>query len=191
MAPIQPSHRGSKPLKSILKNTSQLDPSSKSRSDNLFATSKKDKRRIKHAQLLSKISKPTAKPKRRRLSKKLVTTLDSLADALPDDVDLPHFQNAAGPQPEQQVNIIKRKSLKSRPGALKRRQKLDNEERERFVKNMAQMTASKLSTESGGTTTTVVGQQPPTSYTSQRWAALRGFIAQTLERRPDTVEMKT
>ena len=58
----------------------------RSESESLFAASKKDKRRIKHAQLMSKVTKArTRNPRRRRPTKKLVTTLDALADALPDE----------------------------------------------------------------------------------------------------------
>lgn len=190
MAPIQPSHRDSKPLKSILKKPAIPTPS-KDRSDDFFTTSKKDKRRIKHAQLLNKIIKTTTKPKRRRPSKKLVTTLDSLVDALPDESELPPSQDASGERPEQQVNIIKRKSLKSRPGALKRKQKLDNEERARFVRNMAQMTATNGSSDPKENGVEVIGSTAAASGNLGRWAALRGFISQTLEKRPDMSAAKT
>ena len=80
--------------------------------------------------------------------------------------------------------------MKSRPGAMKRREKLDLGERERFAKNMAQMAVSAPppSSEPGGGKD--VGQAgeaaaAATAATSQRWAALRGFIAQTLEQKPE------
>jgi hypothetical protein len=65
--------------------------------------------------------------------------------------------------------------MKSRPGALKRREKLDRGERDRFTKNMAQM----------ATTTSQTGG------TSEKWAALRGFISQTLEKRPEVAAVKS
>ena len=191
MAPIQPSHRDKKPLKSILKSPSQPGPSSKDKSHDFFATSKKDKRRIKHAQLLNKISKANTKPKRRRPNKKLVATLDSLADALPDEDDATQHHNAAGSRPEEQVNIIKRKSLKSKPGALKRKQKLDNEERARFAKNMAQMTPTTTSASAPGGNSRAAGQDAAGSINLGRWAVLRGFISQTLEKRTDMPPAKT
>ncbi len=183
MAPVQPLHRGSKPLKSILKKPSQPSSSSKDRSDDFFATSKKDKRRIKHAQLLNKISTAKTKSKKRRSSKKLITTLDSLIDALPDDEELLQPHSSSGDGPDGQVNIIKRKSLKSRPGALKRKQKLDMEERARFVKNMAQLSASTASSNTNGTDAEVNSSTTASSNLG-RWAALRGFISGTLEKRP-------
>ncbi|RMZ80481.1 hypothetical protein DV737_g3010, partial [Chaetothyriales sp. CBS 132003] len=128
----------------------------------LFTQNKKDKRRIKHAQLLSKITKPhSKKPKRRRAtSKKLVATLDALASALPDDAKA----------------IIKRRSLKSRPGALKRRQRVDNDEMARFARNMAQLAAS----------ADPVADVKTAPAPTQKWAALRHFISHTLEKKAPT-----
>ena len=195
MAPIQPaSHRTSKPVRSILKNPSSKASAARSdKQESLFATNKKDKRRIKHAHLMSKVTKAqTGKPKRRRPSKKLVTTLDSLADALPDEGE-DEASTAAGDTPEQQVNIIKRQSTKSRPGALKRRQKLDNEERARFAKNMAQMASTKpLADGNGNSQVNVMGSDSKIAATStQKWAALRGFISQTLEKKPEFKQQGT
>lgn len=126
---------------------------------------------------MSKVTKSTStKPRRRRPNKKLVTTLDALADALPDEdgSDTARRQSAEVAA-ESQVNIIKRKSMKSRPGAMKRKQKLDNTEKERFAKNMAQMAAARTPSSGEGLDSTA----------TSRFQALRGFIAQTLERRPD------
>jgi hypothetical protein len=162
------------PIKSILKKP---QTSSNNASDFHFSTSKKDKRRMKHSLLVSKITKSaTPKPRRRRPNKKLVTTLESLADALPLDDDQPSA-SIAGRRPQDQVNIIKRKSIKSRPGAMKRREKLERGERDRFAKNMAQMTASSDNSER-------LQSQSPSPF-AQRMSALRGFIAQTLEQKPE------
>ncbi|KAL9577221.1 MAG: hypothetical protein Q9212_006507 [Teloschistes hypoglaucus] len=50
-----------------------------------FGTSKKDKRIIKHSALISRIEKSKHKAKkRRRPSKKLMVSLESLGDALPE-----------------------------------------------------------------------------------------------------------
>jgi Ribosome biogenesis protein SLX9 len=143
-----------------------------------FASTKKDKRLIKHSHLISRIQKsaPGAK-KRRRPAKKLLANLESLADALPD----------AGDNEGVIVGdaIIRQKSSKSRPGALKRKEKTDRVERERFEKNMAQMAAQpKTSGSNGDATDKVV---PPTSTTS-RWAALRGFVSQTIDQKPEFKE---
>jgi hypothetical protein len=74
--------------------------------------------------------------------------------------------------------------MKSRPGAMKRREKLDLGERERFAKNMAQMAVSTTPADAkAGTAGLTDGTAA--AATSQRWAALRGFIAQTLEQKPE------
>lgn len=136
-----------------------------------FRTSKKDKRTIKHAALVSKIAKSSEKtPKRRRASKKLVANLESLADALPEAAE---EKDAAS-----QTNVIKQKTLQHKPGTLKRREKLEKVERDRFNKNLTDMsniTAPALS--SGGTATEA-------NPTANRWSALRNFISQTMEQQP-------
>ena len=163
-------------------------PSSKSSSlfDDDFRTSKKDKRTIKHSSFVSKIEKNSQKtPKRRRASKKLAANLDSLADALPEA----EVQSSEQHQPNNlnsQVNVIKQKTLKQKPGALKRRQNLEKVERDRFARNMAQMSAMDTTTaphaegnhhQNNNTTEEING-------TSNRWAALRSFISQTIEQQP-------
>lgn len=159
-------------------------PSTKS-NDGLFSddfrTSKKDKRTIKHSSFISKIEKSSKKaPKKRRASKKLAT-LDSLADALPD-ADTEEQQQ----DPNNQVNIIKQKTLKHKPGAEKRRQKLEKLERDRFARNMAQMTAMDTSQEAPAPATTegTSSTAAEANGTSNRWAALRSFISQTMEQQP-------
>jgi Ribosome biogenesis protein SLX9 len=161
-----------------LKKGTTAKPSTE-RPEPLFATSKKDKRRIKHAQLMSKVTKSTVKPRRRRPKKALIATLNSLADALPDEGE--GDEAHSGARPEDQVNIIRRKSMKSRPGALKRREKLDKSERDRFAKNMAQMAGSKAA--ENGRENVTPGSRAASG--SEKWAALRSFISQTLEQRPD------
>ncbi|OCT46783.1 hypothetical protein CLCR_02107 [Cladophialophora carrionii] len=204
MAPLrQPSSRNAQPTKSILKNPPNHSlPNAAATSGSLFPSSKKDKRWIKHAQLIHKVTKSSErKPKRRRPNKKLVTTLDALADALPHSEetgdDLTETKIAtAGERPQDQVNIIKRKSIKSRPGAMKRRENVDRGERDRFAKNMAQ-----LATASSGSAAVGKGDMEddgnasskPVAIpsTSERWAALRGFISQTLETKPELQALKT
>ena len=195
MAPIQPApHRTAKPVKSILKTSSTIFHVARpAKSESLFTSNKKDKRRIKHAQLMSKVTKTqTKKPKRRRANKKLVTTLDALADALPDDDDDGNGGDApAGERPDQRVNIIKRKSMKSRPGALKRKQRLDNEERARFARNMAQMAAATPLAETNGNSMATSSDAKIAATSTQKWTALRGFISQTLEKKPDFEQQGT
>jgi hypothetical protein len=89
---------------------------------------------------------------------------------------------------------IRQRSLKSRPGAGKRREKLEKMERERFGKNMAALTVgSSANTESAPATGAVddagnapgTAQQQDTNPTASRWAALRGFISQTMEQKEE------
>ncbi|KAK2754205.1 hypothetical protein FQN54_007084 [Arachnomyces sp. PD_36] len=141
-----------------------------------FRTNKRDKREIKHSTFLSKIEKGNKKTlKRRRPSKKLVANLDSLADALPQ------AENAEQDGGNSQVNIIKHKSLKHRPGAMKRKDKLDKVERERFGKNMAQMAGA----QPPAVQNTSVPRADDTAASSGRWAALRSFISQTMDQNPE------
>lgn len=135
--------------------------------DDDFRTSKRDKRTIKHASFLSKIEKNSQKTsKRRRASKKLATNLESLADALPEtEVELN--------DPANQTNIIKQKTLKHKPGSMKRKQQIEKVERDRFAKNMAQLSS-------------LQNTQPNAEQdsTSNRWASLRNFVSQTMEQQP-------
>lgn len=177
MAPLRPLPGNTElPTKSILKKRDGKTPIPKA-SDSLFASSKEDKRRIKHAQFIAKVKKTqSSKPRRRRPSKKLATTLSSLADALPEDVeDTERQTRATDASAMSQINIIRRKSLKSKPGALKRRQKLDNHERERFGKNLAQLATSQP----------VAQSMSP----AEKLRALRGFISQTLEKKPEVASV--
>ena len=170
-----------------------IPPVSKSNTSSLladdFRTSKKDKRTIKHSSFVSKIEKNSQKtPKRRRASKKLAANLDSLADALPEA----EVQSSEHHQPNSlnsQVNVIKQKTLKQKPGALKRRQNLEKVERDRFARNMAQMSAMDTTTTPAPHAEGNNHQNHNTSTedsngTSNRWAALRSFISQTMEQQP-------
>ena len=157
-----------------------------------FPTTKKDKRHIKHSKLISRVQKSSTssaeaqRNKRRRQKKQLVVNLESLANALPaeDDesktVGRGEKNRITALREQANVNLIHRKSMKSRPGALKRREKIDNGERERFARNLAQMSGNKTEDKEGNTAKVADGQQ-----VHNRWAALRGFISQTMEQRPD------
>ena len=74
---------------------------------------------------------------------------------------------------------IRHKSMKSRPGAMKRRERLEKMERERFGKNMAQLTAGSIE---------MTSEDAQKTVTASRWAALRGFISQTLEQKPEFIK---
>ena len=149
--------------------------SSFANSEDTFKTSKKDKQRIKHASLVSRIEKANTKTrKRRRPSKKLITTLESLADALPTPDD--------NGDAIVDGNRIRHKSLKSRPGAMKRKEKIQDMERDRFAKNIAQMATLEADSSlqvSRGTTILADGAPDAETSTAKKWAALRDFIAST------------
>ncbi|THX68055.1 hypothetical protein D6D08_06449 [Aureobasidium pullulans] len=159
---------------------------------------KAGKRALKHDTLISRIEKSQKKPlKRRRPGKKLNTALDSLADALPeleeddDDEEWEGIDEDGDAQDtmlgalRKQVRVrkakptdgkMKLKTLKSRPGALKRKQKMEESEKERFGRNLASM-----SVQPAAGAAAAAGQ---TDGSANRWAALRGFIGQTLEQNP-------
>ncbi|KAL8708904.1 MAG: hypothetical protein Q9220_006236 [cf. Caloplaca sp. 1 TL-2023] len=140
-----------------------------------FGSTKKDKRIIRHSALISRIekSKPQFK-KPRRPSKKLVTNLESLAHALPD---IPASTT------ETPIAKIRHRSLKSQPGAMRKKEKIIAMEKDRFNQNMAQMTASRGSTDQSASRD---GNTRNISHTASKWAALRTFIQQNMEQRPDT-----
>ena len=146
--------------------------------DSAFASSKRDKRLIKHSAFLNKIQKQNIKlkKKRRRPSKKLVTTLESLADALPDAEQQATTEEA---RVSQEQENIRRKALKSRPGMQKRKERVDKAERERFSHNLAQMISSKAA----NPTEEAKSTQSTTNQSVDRWGVLREFIAQNMEKK--------
>lgn len=85
---------------------------------------------------------------------------------------------------------MKHKGLRSRPGAGKKKEALVAMERERFARNLAEMCAGEPSAsrngvaggEGGGVAVGGVGAE---RGSADRWAAIRGFISQTMERRPE------
>ncbi|ATY60793.1 hypothetical protein A9K55_005439 [Cordyceps militaris] len=142
-----------------------------------FLSSKRDKRLMKHSSFVSRvassagIAKKTRKP--RRSSNKLATTLDGLADALPELEE--------GPA---QPGKVRHRSIRSNKGALRRKEKVVKGEMHRFGVSMAQMAATQQQggkSEMGeeGEGKTGVPPQPPS-----RWAALRGYISATMEQNP-------
>ena len=70
---------------------------------------------------------------------------------------------------------VRHKSLKSRPGAMKRKEKLEKTERERFGMNLAQMVGS----------TQAQAYGPNNSAVGSRWAALKTFVESTAERKAE------
>jgi Ribosome biogenesis protein SLX9 len=147
-----------------------------------FINSKKDKRVIKHSAFINRIEKAHKKPlKRRRPSKKLVTTMESLADALPDVEVL-----------EGGEGKIKMKSLRSKPGAMKRKEKVERMERERFGRNFSVLMGARKDNEEVVEEVEmgegVVGTEAPKK--KGRFAALRAWVDSNMERHPDFVKEK-
>lgn len=156
---------------------------------------KKDKRIVKHNTLLNRVreggiekSGNSAGRKRRRPGKKLVTDITNLGDALPD-VDDDSDGSWEGIDDEENTVVAVRKkrksaahvsgstgkmemkSLKHKPGAMKRKVAMEARERERFGRNLAGLMA--------GNAKSVEGQG---AGAGDRWKALRGFIEGTLEK---------
>ncbi|KAI6844135.1 hypothetical protein KC340_g2370 [Hortaea werneckii] len=192
-----------------------------------FKVSKKDKRTIRHNQLLAKVQDADArvgkkKLKRRRPGKKLATNLDSLADALPEMEDeagegeddwegiSEDEENDGGmagvegfrkvkrrrrmPGGTDAANRMKMTSLRHRPGAMKRKHRMEQGEMERFGRNLAQMVGSGQANVREGKPSAAKSRQGDGSQTtggeaagagaasqSDRWAALRRFIGGTME----------
>ena len=130
---------------------------------------------MKHSALVSRIEKSgTTSKKQRRPSKKLITSLENLVEALPEvpAVDDDEALEAAR---------ARQRKLKSKPGALKRKAKMESLERDRFNKNMAQMVGRGQDTQRAGGLGE--GQDTGKTETSTRWAALRNFIQQAMPTR--------
>ncbi|TDZ29521.1 hypothetical protein C8035_v005606 [Colletotrichum spinosum] len=152
--------------------------------DDGFLSTKKDKRIVKHSAFVSRINKANKKPlKRRRPSKKLVTTMESLADALPD------LDESTQSLEQLREGKVRHKSLKSRPGALKRKEKVVKGEMQRFGASMAALSA--LPNSSGAADGDNVnmadmqgGNAAAAGAGSSRWAALRRHISSTMEQNP-------
>lgn len=171
-----------------------------------FFDSKRDKRLIKHSAFVSKISKPQSgiskaarKNAKRHDRKKLQTNLESLADALPELTS----EEVTGGQTEKDGRV-RHRSLKSKPGALRKKERVVRGEMERFGMSLAQLStvqerannnkiqptyaAAANSSTIGVAETTIEGvvetSQPTRSAAANRFAALRGFIAATMEQNP-------
>ena len=180
-----------------------------------FIDSKRDKQLIKRSVFVSRVQKSSDKQRsssklarRRRPSKKLLTTLDALGDAL-DDIRHDMDESGAMDAAQAAQGKIRHKSLRSRPGALKRKERVVKGEMERFGRSLAQLATvttaaaapqgqaaaaaavpqaqQQMVDERMDTATTEQAasqQQQAPSATSGRWAALRGFISATMEQNP-------
>ncbi|KAI5463680.1 ribosome biogenesis protein SLX9-domain-containing protein [Mariannaea sp. PMI_226] len=163
-----------------------------------FLSNKRDKRIMKHSSFVSKItSSRISKTKRRRPGNKLRANLEDLADALPE--------LAEGEGQVELSGRIRHKSLKSRKGALKKKEQVVRGEMDRFGVSMAKL----ASTPGTAQTSRPAGVQkeindddddmdeqeqpdkaaqtkpvPAPAPTANRWAALRGYISATMEQNP-------
>ncbi|KAI5866579.1 ribosome biogenesis protein SLX9-domain-containing protein [Durotheca rogersii] len=195
MAPVAPSKRRSLRAKLTARSNSEPyaprkapRPGAAETSDS-FINSKRDKRLIKHSAFISRIEKAHSRaPKRRRPGKKLVANLDSLAEALPDL--LADGETEEGLR-QLREGKIRHKSLRSRRGALKRKERIVKGEVERFGVSLARLSAvasqgakaGKSGPGEEGEAPTSAAESAPAS-TANRWAALRGFISATMEQNP-------
>ncbi|KAM3441577.1 hypothetical protein NHJ13734_002801 [Beauveria thailandica] len=163
-----------------------------------FTSSKRDKRLIKHSSFLSRVaesgvsktsSSSPRKNKRtgRGRSKQLSTTLEGLADALPE------LQDGA----EAPLGKIRHKSIKSKKGALKRKEQVVKGEMERFGVSMAQLAGTREQERGSGASTGEMmknkvegegGREQGSAGGASRWAALRGYISSTMEQNPAFAE---
>ena len=174
------------------------------------AAAKRDRKTKQRQQLLNRvqdsgISKSTAQKKRRRPKKKLVAAedLDEMRDALPDisDEDEEEWEGLSddeegtpseGKRTQKRVGRdggkIKMRSLKHRPGAMKRKRKMEGVEMERFGRNLAQLSTNTRKPDAA-VEGVDAGQAGGGAGTQGKWAALRAFIGSTLERKKrDTKE---
>ncbi|KAL7924410.1 ribosome biogenesis protein SLX9 domain-containing protein [Trichoderma austrokoningii] len=154
-----------------------------------FLASKRDKRTIKHSSFVSRVASTTSARVSKRTLKRggrnnkktkpttTLSSLDSLADALPE---LAAGEGAA----EILSGKIRHQSLRSKRGALKRKERLLKGEMERFGVSMAQM--SNMPTQGGSQTTVDSSNKsaPAPASAPNRWAALRGYISATMEQNP-------
>ena len=101
--------------------------------------------------------------------------------------DLENGLDGDGIQGKVKDGKIRHKSLKSRPGATKRKERLEKMEMERFGRNLAQLTAGSGKERENVNAMAVEdeGAQPRPGSTTSRWAALREFISQTMEQKEE------
>jgi hypothetical protein len=101
-----------------------------------------------------------------------LTTLESLAAALPEQVEINIPRSGGALHDASSVG-----SLRSKPGVRKKREKMEKAERERFGKNLAVLSQARTSErEAGGH-----GKEDSASGSSERWKALRAHIEASLE----------
>lgn len=194
---LQPEQQESSALSNLKKDYFGFDGSD-------FRISKKDKRVIKHGNLLAKVREAgiektrSTNKKRRRPNKKLNTDIADLGDALPDVEEAEEEwegideDEAGGMHVEGAVAKKKRrrrvrendgkmemKSLKMRQGAMKRKRKMEESEIERMQRNLALLAQGRAAVGEGGDGG---GEEAGKESQKKRWEALRAFIGGTMQR---------
>jgi hypothetical protein len=71
-------------------------------------------------------------------------------------------------------------SLKHRPGAMKKKMAMEGREMERFQKNLAVMVGGGGGTQTATASRPAIASAPSAPQQADRWAALRGFISNTM-----------
>lgn len=154
-----------------------------------FKLSKQDKRTIKHNQLLHKVREAgiskdkKVRTRRRRPGRKLEAAEDfgGLGEALKEVEG--EWEGVSDDEKEGGKEggngsgkmKMKMKTLKTRPGAMKRKARMEGAEVQRFGRNLALMMGSEGQGKAEGGETGGDGQK-------DRWTALRAFIGSTMER---------
>jgi hypothetical protein len=153
---------------------------------------------------ITKPSQTNAGRRRRRPGKKLLAAedMDEMRDALPDLSDgggSNEWEGFSGDDSGTQAGAkrrrrraeaaegkIKMRSLKHRPGAMKRKRRMEGVEIERFGRNLAQLSAntkSKDEATKGDAGDGAADGKGGGASASEKWAALRAFIGSTMERK--------
>ncbi|EPE04222.1 hypothetical protein F503_04737 [Ophiostoma piceae UAMH 11346] len=201
MAPVAPTQKMSHRAKALARIADPTLPRKVHREDNTvtddFLHSKRDKQTIRKASFRARVTEKLAdrgrlpgkkELKRRRPSKKLVATLESLADALPEV--------ASGTAEDDETKRRRRQtSLKTRPGSMKRKEKVVQAEMARFGLNLAQLTAVKedaVAPVAGGMELEAAAEPKtddktdaaPKQSTANRFAMLRNYITATMDQSP-------
>lgn len=196
MAPTAPTKRKPLRLKSAERLANPLLPRKVHRPDSVvtdtFLSTKTDKRLIKHASFISRITKPSTTPASRKNAKRAAKKREQVAnfasegllDALPTLTDA----EVAGGQTEREGKV-RHKSIKSARGALKKKERVVRSEMERFGMSLAQLETVKEAdvpppAAVGDAKMEGVEEAPAASGAAGRFAALRGFIAATMEQNP-------
>lgn len=126
------------------------------------------------------------------MKQNLITGLEGLADALPETTD--YLVDQGGRDALNSLRGVgggfsgkmKMKTIKSKAGAQKRKEKVLREECERFGKNLAVINSGILSAQGAS----AAGDRKPASALPtpvSSWAALRGFISGTMEKKEEFV----